>query len=652
MSTTYVNTINSTPIFADRATKDASGNDIQSTYAHDSALSSYALSANVSAYQVVSATATQLYASTSFLTSVNGAPVSASRAGQAANASLANSAYYDGTGRLISALPDSAAVSSIASGYVTGVSATVANNSASWGGGGGSVVSPSGTIFVTNGNEVEGTNSAVALSQTSTGVTSLMQKAYGVNAIGTTGMTELSYSDPGESGMNLVFTLAGEYHGADATVVLSGRDREWNFASASGLIVERDTIGKIPLGTIRAQVSASSDNWVNLYVGDNYFSAVKAPGYAVTGVGELAWNSALTGVSSTVANNSASWGQGGVITATGSGIVSGTGISSLNGSSIIAQSLSNSGRIMIGQAGDPGMYLTGTHGTAYYKANEMIINRSGYGEQVKFNLGSAGSQVYGSATGTRGAFIQMNNDSHTAMLGAKSGEDAVISLDGYSANSASMSAWDDVVDTVSANSASWGQGGVDSATVSSIASSYAQDVSAAVSGTVDTVSSQSANWGGSALALSAGPGVTLTKSGSTLIAGLDETVLWSGNSFVTANETLTASDILNHYKYLQIWGCAWPETGTQEGYYERLYCTMATTGVFGTANTWRGSFCIDGYGGGGSAMSLCQVSMSGYLSGTTLSVFSSVNFRFNGATLVVQTAPAAITKIVGVNRVG
>lgn len=75
------------------------------------------VSAIASAYQVVSATATQLNAGTAYLTSVNEAPISASRAGQAANASMANSAYYDGTGRLISALPDEATVSGIASAY-------------------------------------------------------------------------------------------------------------------------------------------------------------------------------------------------------------------------------------------------------------------------------------------------------------------------------------------------------------------------------------------------------------------------------------------------------------------------------------------------------------------------------------------------------
>lgn len=81
------------------------------------------VSAIASAYQVVSATATQLYAGTAYVTSVNDAPLSAARAGNAANASLANSAYYDGTGRLISSLPDGAEVSAIASSYVeSGVS--------------------------------------------------------------------------------------------------------------------------------------------------------------------------------------------------------------------------------------------------------------------------------------------------------------------------------------------------------------------------------------------------------------------------------------------------------------------------------------------------------------------------------------------------
>lgn len=79
-----------------------------------------------SSAQVVTATATRLYAGMDFLTGINGTPVSASRAGNAANASFANSAWYDGTGRLISSLPDSATVSAIASAYATGKQDTLA----------------------------------------------------------------------------------------------------------------------------------------------------------------------------------------------------------------------------------------------------------------------------------------------------------------------------------------------------------------------------------------------------------------------------------------------------------------------------------------------------------------------------------------------
>ena len=48
---------------------------------------------------------------------------------------------------------------------IQGLYNTVSDNSASWTGGGGSVsiTSPSGTIFVTDGDKVEGTNSAAKI---------------------------------------------------------------------------------------------------------------------------------------------------------------------------------------------------------------------------------------------------------------------------------------------------------------------------------------------------------------------------------------------------------------------------------------------------------------------------------------------------------
>ena len=160
-----------------------SGNLISAASAGFAPTNSADVSAIASAYQVVSATATQLYAGTAYVTSVNGAPLSASRAGNAANASLATSAWYDGTGRLISSLPDSAAVSAIASAYaesaasgkqdeltfsydendrIDGINGSAL---AGQGGGGGSVASPSGTIIVTDGTAIEATNSAIGTAE-------------------------------------------------------------------------------------------------------------------------------------------------------------------------------------------------------------------------------------------------------------------------------------------------------------------------------------------------------------------------------------------------------------------------------------------------------------------------------------------------------
>ena len=108
-----------------------SGNLISAASAGYAPTNSGDVSAIASAYQVVSSTATQLYAGTAYVTSVNDAPISAARAGNAANASMANSAYYDGTGRLISALPDSAAVSAIASAYAESAASSKLDSSAS-----------------------------------------------------------------------------------------------------------------------------------------------------------------------------------------------------------------------------------------------------------------------------------------------------------------------------------------------------------------------------------------------------------------------------------------------------------------------------------------------------------------------------------------
>jgi hypothetical protein len=87
-------------------------------------------------------------------------------------------------------------------------------------------------------------------------------------------------------------------------------------------------------------------------------------------------------------------------------------------------------------------------------------------------------------------------------------------------------------------------------------SSYA--LSSDVSATVDLVGTQSANWGGSALQLSAGPGVKLEKSGNVLVAGLDETVLWEDSTGkllsqgITLNESRLNFEMIRFYMGAQV----------------------------------------------------------------------------------------------------
>lgn len=113
-------------------------------------------------------------------------------------------------------------------------------------------------------------------------------------------------------------------------------------------------------------------------------------------------------------------------------------------------------------------------------------------------------------------------------------------------------------------------GGMDEAAVSGIASAYAESAVSSVSGnyyttanesgyalssdvsaTVDLVGTQSANWGGSALALSAGLGVSLVKSGNILIASTDETLLWERETGTSGSYSGTFSEDCSNFDRLR-----------------------------------------------------------------------------------------------------
>ena len=365
-----------------------SGNLISAASAGYAPTNSADVSAIASAYQVVSATATQIYAGTSYLTGVNEAPISAERAGQAANASLANSAYYDGTGRLISSLPDSAAVSAIASAYAEAAASSKLDSTAFNSGDFYSTSNPSGFI---------------------TGVD--------LSNYATTGYVDSSVSSK-----------------LDSTAFNSG-----DFYSTSN-----------PSG---------------------FITGVDLGGYATTAYVDSSLSSKLD----TTAFNSADF----YTTANESGFV----------------------------------------GSAYVDSAV-----SGKQDQLTFSY---------------------DDDKISAINGS----------------------------ALAGQGGGGGGGGIDSATCSAIASAYAESavssvsgdyypmtgnpssfaLSSDVSGTVDLVSTQSANWGGSALALSAGPGVTLTKSGDTLVAGLDETVIWENTAGQVLSQGISLSESRLNFEILRFY---------------------------------------------------------------------------------------------------
>lgn len=500
------------------------------------------VSAIASGYQVVSSTSTELYAGTAFLTGVNGAPVSASRAGNAANAGMANSAYYDGTGRLISSLPDSAAVSGIASAYAESAASgkqdtlsfsydddkiSAINGSALAGGITGDYLTskvgsgqatfstafqdglakrPSLVIaaertagvniyprmMVTDWNDTTG--------DTHSGV--LLSNAFEFYRCPTSAKGEVDPSgfvaarldaDSYEMGVNdgVSSKTRSAYYGR------SGMHIGYSGDTASWVKVTGDTYygGLISLDNrngIHGVIYPSSIGYWNGKLDGSASSSFYTTANESSYVDSAYVESQVSGVIGTVSSNSASW-SGGVDSATVSAIASayaesaasgkqrsGDYISAVKFKQAIYKTTSNASQyIMFG--GPPenttsnakaGIWLSGEFGTAYYKDNELNLNRNNM--KIAFNIGGAGPKISSMATGTLHSYMYLfasgNNSGTYSDTGIKfkdSGSNTVALYD-----SATYGNITSVYDTVSSNSATWGQGGVDSATVSAIASAY------------------------------------------------------------------------------------------------------------------------------------------------------------------------------------
>lgn len=259
-----------------------------------------------------------------------------------------------------------------------------------------------------------------------------------------------------------------------------------------------------------------------------------------------------------------------VVSATGTQLYAGTTyVTSVNEATISA--------VRAGRAGNATLATS-----AYYDTNARFISALPDSAAVSA-IASAYAESAASSKQDTLAFAYNTANQISSINGSALGgmDDAAVSAiaSAYAESAASgkqdtltFSYDDDKISAINGSALAGQGGGIDSATCSAIASAYAESAVSSVSGdyypmtgnpsvfalssdvsaTVDLVGTQSANWGGSALALSAGPGVKLEKSGNTLIASTDETVLWSGS----ANTTTFSADLpenVHNFKYLEIY---------------------------------------------------------------------------------------------------
>ena len=91
----------------------------------------------------------------------------------------------------------------------------------------------------------------------------------------------------------------------------------------------------------------------------------------------------------------------------------------------------------------------------------------------------------------------------------------------------------------------------------SAATDYVTATSGDINATIDNVSANSGVWGGSALPISAGPGIKVELVDNTLVFSNDETVLWSGT--YQGADTITLSEALSNFDLVRIEWCPYTE---------------------------------------------------------------------------------------------
>jgi hypothetical protein len=481
---------------------------------------------------VVSSTATQLYAGTAYLTGVNGTPISAARAGNAANATQATSAWYDGTGRLISALPDEATVSAIASAYADDKLDKTAQVVTATAGDGTYVTSINGMEI--SGQGGGGGGDAFPVDYNSGSCSASLETGYFVS----TSRPSLTLSSTGTNiyprfiVRNGTGTASkGSYYLSDAFEFTTGT------AGGSGTKVLRVDPQQVSSKNFLLFGPSGSNTYGTLALGGADDSAYVRIGSGTEGHVNYVRPSSISSwwdVHDTVSANSASWGGGGgVVTSTASAsagdpLIPIYYVNKINGSGLYAVSAEESefaqydtnGRLLLEI---PGSAEVSAIASAYSESAASLPITGAQGEYSASHGISSVDFTYGEDGGASNLYTGSINVSSIEIDYTPDNEEFYstqlthnyLNFTGPNHNQSmgpsEIEYWNDVATTVSTESGNWG--GVDEATVSSIASSYAESsvsskadssslssyaLSADVSGCIDTVSANSASWGGGA----------------------------------------------------------------------------------------------------------------------------------------------------------
>ena len=694
-----------------------SGNVISAASAGFAPTNSADVSAIASAYQVVSATATQLYAGTAYVTSVNGAPLSASRAGNAANASLATSAWYDGTGRLISSLPDSAAVSAIASAYaesaasgkqdeltfsydendrIDGINGSAL---AGQGGGGGSVASPSGTIIVTDGTAIEATNSAIGTAESfdvnNSGQANYSNYSYFYEFLG-------SYPTFKSKGIGLIYNSST----ATRTAWVSANTDLGNLVSSFVLPASSiSACGLLSTSNINSIWDSQLKVEDDLTLSGSYPVLFVSPGAPYSAVKELAWkddipapvslgvtpsnyvsslnslriSASYAGTASTV--NTATYARydinsrplSSLITKSDiPAIVSPSGTISVNdydieatNSAVVTGTFPGYGLRTVSYTGTttgPNGDVTATLPLAHPNAELVVGLGYGYAGTASAVFDGHTSTAYaGNSYGPATATLKVPNattariytDSYRSVAGVSAS-----ALYGTGVTGVGELAWASALPTYSYDAedkisaingsaiAGGGGGGVDSATVSAIASSYAESAVSSyqpLSGMSGYASAFSAGEGlefvqsGSDQVLQveapvdivAGPGIVIDNpDGNTLrvsVAQDVEVVIFNG----TAASSVTCSESVSNFTRLRVYVKATSFATLHEVEFD---VADSSVGYFFMANAQ------NGYGS--------QIGVSS----TTVAISGGRHAWFNDMSIGSESAQIVITKVVGIHR--